>query len=95
MWNYNQVSLVIPVCGAVWLQDHLTIVVRVPQLAHDLTILAIALNITVSLTALVYRMRVNILVHKRRVFTVGVLLDESRVWLVVFIAVWHVIENLW
>ena len=95
MWNYNQVSLVIPVCGAVWLQDNLTIVVRVPQLAHDLTILAITLNVAVSLTALVYWMRVNVLVHKRRVFTVGVLLDESRVWLVVFITVRHVIENLW
>ena len=64
VWNYNQIALIVPVCGTGRLQDDLAIVVGVSQFIHDLTVLAVVIASTVSLPTLGDRLRIHILVHQ-------------------------------
>lgn len=62
VWNDHKITLITSVCGTARLQYNLAIIVRVPQLVHDLSTLATIL-VTVSLSVLANVRRFNVLVH--------------------------------
>lgn len=82
----DQIALVVAVLRTGRLEDDLTVVVRVAKLADNLAILTISLATALSLATLADSMLISILIHEARILTIGVFLDQSRVWLVSFVS---------
>ena len=95
VWNDDQIALIVAILRTGRLEDYLTVVVRVAELADNLAILAVALGSALSLATLADRMLVGILVHEARILTIGVLLNQGRVRLVSIVSTRNVIEYLW
>ena len=65
--------MIASVCGTGRLQNNLTIVVRVSQFVHNLTVLTIVLGVAVSLPTFVHWLRLYILVHQARILSISIL----------------------
>ena len=91
MWNDDQIALIVAVLRTGRLEHYLTVVVGVSELADNLAILTVALSSALSLATLADRVLVGILVHEARILTIGVFLNQGRVWLVSIVSPGNVI----